>query len=105
MDKIKIKNKYILFKLNTDNNKINIITKTNTKIELKEKTKGKRLNISDDILLMKFEKKNWTPLTKTPINMLGGPIKITFSFLIMIFLKLNLVEKKNRWLLFILQKI
>lgn len=62
------------------NNKISKLTNTNTKSEIKETIKGKKINIESDIILITFEKTNWTQKTKIPINMLGGPIKVLFSF-------------------------
>jgi hypothetical protein len=74
---IKIKNKYIFFKYNL--NKVNKVCDSNTKDELKNKMKGKK--IEGDILLMKFQKKrDWSPTTKIPVSMLGGPIKVLFEF-------------------------
>lgn len=79
-DLIKIKNKYYLFKYNKKVNKISLITKGNTKQYISESSKGKKINIENEILLVKLEKTEWKPDTKIPINMLGGPIKITFQF-------------------------
>ena len=74
---IKIKNKYIFFKYNLS--KVNKICESKTKDELKNKMKGKK--IEGDILLMKFQKKrDWSPTTKIPVSMLGGPIKVLFEF-------------------------
>lgn len=73
-----IKNKYIMYTF--FNNKISKLTNTNTKSEIKETIKGKKINIESDIILITFEKTNWTQKTKIPINMLGGPIKVLFSF-------------------------
>ena len=80
LESIKIKYKYYMFKLNKDKNKINSITKANTKEDLNEKTKGKKVSLENDILLITLEKTKWTPTTKIPVNMLGGPIKVYFSF-------------------------
>jgi hypothetical protein len=75
---IKIKKKYILYKFL--NNKISKLTEAQTKTELKENIKGKKINDESDIILITFEKTDWTQKTKIPINMLGGPIKVLFSF-------------------------
>ena len=82
MIEIKIKNKYILFKRDILKNKITKISKGNTKEELLLPIKDKKFKENVELLIMTFERKNdWTPDTKIPINMLGGPIKVTFSFL------------------------
>jgi hypothetical protein len=82
MIEIKIKNKYVLFKRDILKNKITKISKGNTKEELLLSIKDKKFKDSVELLIMTFERKNdWTPDTKIPINMLGGPIKVTFSFL------------------------
>jgi hypothetical protein len=78
--KIKIKNKYIFFKFNLITNKVSLLSKGNSKKELNENTKGKKLKSEEEVLLMKFDlMKDWSPDTKISINMLGGPIKITFT--------------------------
>jgi hypothetical protein len=81
-ESIKIKYKYYMFKLNKEKNKINSITKANSKEELNEKTKGKKVSLENDIILITLEKTKWTPTTKIPVNMLGGPIKVYLSFYI-----------------------
>ena len=82
MIEIKIKYKYILYKRDILKNKITKISKGNTKEELLSLIKDKKFKDSVELLIMTFERKNdWTPDTKIPINMLGGPIKVTFSFL------------------------
>jgi hypothetical protein len=75
---IMIKNKYIMY--NFYNNKIVKLTNANTKSEINENIKGKKINVESDIILITFEKTDWTSKTKIPINMLGGPIKVLFSF-------------------------
>ena len=75
---IKIKKKYVLYKFL--NNKISKLTEAQTKTELKENIKGKKINGESDIILITFEKTDWNSKTKIPINMLGGPIKVLFSF-------------------------
>lgn len=79
-DKINIKNKYFIFKYNKETKKITALTKGNTIGEIKEKMKGKKIRLTEEILFMKLTKTDWTPTNKIPINMLGGPIKITFTF-------------------------
>jgi hypothetical protein len=77
MDKINVKNKYIFYKFNTKT--VSTIAKGINKKELIENMKDKKISDNYDVLLMKIEKKKeWTP--KIPINMLGGPIKVSFSF-------------------------
>jgi hypothetical protein len=77
MDKINVKNKYIFYKFNTKT--VSTIAKGINKKELTENMKDKKISDNYDVLLMKIEKKKeWTP--KIPINMLGGPIKVSFSF-------------------------
>ena len=75
---INIKNKYIMYKFY--NNKISSLAKADNKNDLKEIIKGKKISIESDIILITLEKTKWTPETKIPINMLGGPIKVLFSF-------------------------
>jgi hypothetical protein len=62
------------------NNKISSLAKADNKNDLKEIIKGKKISIESDIILITLEKTKWTPETKIPINMLGGPIKVLFSF-------------------------
>ena len=78
-DTIKIKNKYIMFKMN-DKKTVSSITKANTKEELKDNLKNKTIPLDTDIILITLEKTNWVPDTKISINMLGGPIKVLFTF-------------------------
>jgi hypothetical protein len=81
MTSIKIENKYLFFKFNSEKNKIILIEKGNSKSELIKSINKKNINNKYDILLMKLEKKKeWSLNTKIPINMLGGPIKISFLF-------------------------
>jgi len=78
MKDIKIKNKYVFFKF--DGIKVSSINKGNSKTELTKEINKKNLIKKPQIMLMKIEKKKeWTP--KTPINMIGGPIKISFIFM------------------------
>lgn len=82
MEKIKIKNKYILFKYNKNKEIIKKVVESKKISELKEKIIGKKIGDKYEILLMKlskepkFNEKNInTPLGK----LIGGPIKITFK--------------------------
>lgn len=82
MEKIKIKNKYILFKYNKNEEIIKKIAESKKISELKEKIIGKKIGEKYEIILMKlskepkFNEKNiHTPLGK----LIGGPIKITFK--------------------------
>ena len=75
---INIKNKYIMYKFY--NNKISSLAKADNKNDIKEIIKGKKISIESDIILITLEKTKWTPETKIPINMLGGPVKVLFSF-------------------------
>lgn len=88
---IKIKNKYILYKF--VNNKISKLTEAQTKTELTKNIKGKKINVESDIILITFEKTDWNSNTKIPINMLGGPVKVLFSFYT---ISKNGVLKKNK---------
>ena len=80
MNDIKIKNKYIFFKFNLIKNKVSKIISGNTKKELNEKLKDKKISIESEVLLMKFEKATDFRLTTKSTISLGGPIKVTFSF-------------------------
>ena len=78
----KIKNKYVLFKYNKNEEVIKKIVESKKISELKEKIIGKKIGEKYEILLMKlskepkFNEKNInTPLGK----LIGGPIKITFK--------------------------
>ena len=83
---IQLKSKYFLFKQN--GTKISALVKAQTKAELKDKLKNKKLTEKDDIMLITLKKTTWDLNTKIPINMLGGPIKVLFSFY-------NLTPKNN----------
>lgn len=48
--------------------------------DIRQKIIGKTINISNELILLKLSKTDWKPNNKIPINMLGGPIKITFTF-------------------------
>lgn len=80
MEYIKIKQKYIFFKFNLIKTEVSKIVSANTKKELQDKMKGKKIDSDNEILLMKFEKKKEFSLTSKSTNSLGGPIKVTFSF-------------------------
>ncbi len=82
MEKIKIKNKYYLFKYNVEKQKIKKILEAKKISELKENIVGKSIDTSNEILLLKLSKEpkfnnksNQTGLNK----LVGGPIKITFK--------------------------
>ena len=79
-DKINIKNKYFIFKYNKETKKLTALTKGNTINEIKKKIKGKKIRLNEDVMFMTLKKTDWTPASKVPLNMLGGPIKITFKF-------------------------
>lgn len=68
-----------MFKMN-DKKTVSSITKANTKEELKDNLKNKTIPLDTDIILITLEKTNWVPDTKISINMLGGPIKVLFTF-------------------------
>lgn len=78
---IKIKNKYVVFKRDILKNKITKISKGNTKEEFLLPIKDKKFKDGVELLILTITKTDWTPETKIPVNMLGGPIKVTFSFL------------------------
>ena len=81
MKDIKIENKYLFFKFDSQNNKLSLIDKGTSKSDLIKNINKKNINKKYQILLMKIEKKKeWSLTTKIPINMLGGPIKISFLF-------------------------
>lgn len=73
-------NKYFFYKINTLTNKISLINKGDKKTELsKEVNKTLKNQDKYQIMLLKIEKvKKWNP--KIPLNILGGPIKISFTF-------------------------
>jgi hypothetical protein len=82
MEKIKIKNKYVLFKYNKNEDIIKKVVESKKISELKEKIIGKKIGDKYEILLMKltkepkFNEKN----INTPLGrLIGGPIKITFK--------------------------
>jgi len=73
-------NKYFFYKFNALTNKVYLINKGDKKSELfKEVNKTIKNQDKYQIMLLKIEKvKKWNP--KIPANILGGPIKISFTF-------------------------
>ena len=73
-------NKYFFYKINTLTNKVSLINKGDKKTELsKEVNKTLKNQDKYQIMLLKIEKvKKWNP--KIPLNILGGPIKLSFTF-------------------------
>ena len=74
-------NKYFFYKINTLTNKVSIINKGDKKSDLfKEVNKTLKDQDKYQIMLLKIEKvKKWNP--KIPANILGGPIKLSFTFI------------------------
>ncbi len=82
MEKIKIKNKYYLFKYNVEKQKIKKILEANKMSELKENIVGKSIDSSNEILLLKLSKEkkfNIQPNQSGLNKLVGGPIKIIFK--------------------------
>lgn len=82
MEKIKIKNKYILFKYDKNEEVIKKIAESKKISELKEKIIGKKIGEKYDILLMKLSKEpkfNEKNINSPLGKLIGGPIKITFK--------------------------
>jgi hypothetical protein len=82
MEKIIIKNKYILFKYDKNQEKIKKIAESKKINELKEKIIGKKIGEKYEILLMKLSKEpkfNEKNINTTLGKLIGGPIKITFK--------------------------
>lgn len=83
MEKIKIKNKYVLFKFNKEKDeKVKKITESKSIGELKKNIIGKKIGENNEIILIKLSKESTfnekninSPLGK----LIGGPIKITFK--------------------------
>lgn len=73
-------NKYFFYKINTLTNKVSLINKGDKKTDLsKEVNKTLKNQDKYQIMLLKIEKvKKWNP--KIPLNILGGPIKLSFTF-------------------------
>ncbi len=82
MENIKIKNKYILFKYNKNEDIIKKVTESKKISELKEKIIGKKIGEKYEILLMKLSKEpkfNEKNINTALGKLIGGPIKITFK--------------------------
>jgi len=82
MEKIKIKNKYILFKYDKNEEVIKKIAESKKISELKEKIIGKKIGEKYEILLMKLSKEpkfNEKNINSPLGKLIGGPIKITFK--------------------------
>jgi hypothetical protein len=79
--KIKIKNKYLLFKYNPEKTKIKKITEGNKMGEIKEQVIGKKISSNNEVILMKLSKeKKFNPNASNNLGkLIGGPIKITFK--------------------------
>ena len=73
-------NKYFFYKFNALTNKVYLINKGDKKSELsKEVNKTIKNQDKYQIMLLKIEKvKKWN--SKIPANILGGPIKLSFTF-------------------------
>jgi len=85
MENIKIKNKYILFKYNKNEDIIKKVTESKKISELKEKIIGKKIGEKYEILLMKLSKEpkfNEKNINTALGKLIGGPIKITFKMFI-----------------------
>jgi hypothetical protein len=81
MNSIKIENKYLFFKFDLKNDKLVLIEKGNSKSELIKNINKKTIKQKYEMILMKLDKvKEWSLQSKIPINMVGGPIKISFLF-------------------------
>ena len=82
MEKVKIKNKYILFKFNKEKNKVKKITESNSIGELKENIIGKKIGENYEIILIKLSKEpkfNEKNINSPLGKLIGGPIKIIFK--------------------------
>ena len=82
MEKVKIKNKYILLKFNKDKNKVKKITESKSIRELKENIVGKKIGENYEIILIKLSKEpkfNEKNINSPFGKLIGGPIKITFK--------------------------
>lgn len=73
-------NKYFFYKINALTNKVSLINKGDKKTDLsKEVNKTLKNQDKYQIMLLKIEKvKKWN--SKIPVNILGGPIKLSFTF-------------------------
>ena len=74
-----IKYKYYLYKYNEE--RIKLIIKTTKMKTLKEKVKGKILNVDDEYILLKMSKEiKYKHASTNALNkLIAGPIKITFK--------------------------
>ena len=81
--KIKIANKYYLFKFNTTNNKIKKSGKSNSIGELKEQViglKSKSFEKYEWVLIKLSKEPKFNPEDKSPLaKLIGGPIKLTIK--------------------------
>ncbi len=79
--KIKINNKYLLFKFNPIKNKIKKITDGNKMSVIKENVIGKKISSDNEVILLKLSKeKKFNPNASNNLGkLIGGPIKITFK--------------------------
>lgn len=81
--KIKIANKYYLFKFNTTDNKIKKSGKSNSIAELKEQVigiKSKSFDKYEWILIKLSKESKFNPEDKSPLaKLIGGPIKLTIK--------------------------
>lgn len=82
MEKIKIKNKYVLFKFNKEKGKVKKITESKSISDLKENVIGKKIGENYEIILLKLSKEpkfNEKNINSPLGKLIGGPIKITFK--------------------------
>ena len=83
MEKIKIKNKYVLFKFNKEKDeKVKKITESKSIGELKKNIIGKKIGENNEIILIKLSKEssfNEKNINSPLGKLIGGPIKITFK--------------------------
>jgi hypothetical protein len=82
MEKIKIKNKYVLFKFNKEKDKVKKITESKSIDDLKENVIGKKIGENYEIILLKLSKEpkfNEKNINSPLGKLIGGPIKITFK--------------------------
>ena len=72
--------KYFLFKFNNLTNKIKLVTKGKTKKEINNNILSKSLNPTNEFILLTL---NYIKEFggKDPLNIIGGPIKISFQML------------------------
>jgi len=81
--KIKIENKYWLFKINTEKNSVKKVGESNGIRELKSQIIGQKLKDFDfyDFVLIKLSKEpKYNPEDKSPLaKLIAGPIKVTIK--------------------------